>query len=270
MSKITVFSRAWEGYGCGRFLEEGERLGLDVSLGIPGETEVVEGVVLLRTGGGGKTRDEDFLVLRELEGNGIRVVNGAGAVELCCDKFRAGEVLRGAGLSVPETYLWREGMSFDEVVELLGCPFVAKCVRGFKGEAVELCHSVEEFERFLERFVGGPGILVQKFVESSRGRDLRVLVVGGKVFGAMVRQACGDEFRSNVALGAEVSVFEIDDDLKEVAERAAGALGVEIAGVDFLFDGDSFVIAEVNCCPGFAGFERITGKNVAAAILESL
>ena len=45
-------------------------------------------------------------------------------------------------------------------------------------------------------------------------------------------------------------------------------VGLDIAGIDLLFDGDHFRICEANSAPGFEGFEPATGINVARQILE--
>jgi glutathione synthase/RimK-type ligase-like ATP-grasp enzyme len=45
-------------------------------------------------------------------------------------------------------------------------------------------------------------------------------------------------------------------------------VGLEIAGVDLLFDGAGYCVCEVNSAPGFQGFESATGCNVARAMLE--
>ena len=57
----------------------------------------------------------------------------------------------------------------------------------------------------------------------------------------------------------------------ELALRAANATGARFAGVDLLYrrDGTCYVI-EVNAVPGWRAFERVSGVDVAAAVVSSL
>ena len=46
-------------------------------------------------------------------------------------------------------------------------------------------------------------IIIQECIEDSLGRDLRVLVVNGKVVGCMMRQSVDGDFRANITRGGE-------------------------------------------------------------------
>ena len=63
-----------------------------------------------------------------------------------------------------------------------------------------------------------------------------------------VTGACGQEERSTVS-------------------RAAVALGLNVAGVDFLRANHGPVIMEVNSSPGLEGIEKATGKDIAGQII---
>jgi len=49
---------------------------------------------------------------------------------------------------------------------------------------------------------------------------------------------------------------------------AAEALGLDVAGVDLLFTDDGYTVCECNSAPGFEGFERATGIDIARAIID--
>ena len=114
------------------------------------------------------------------------------------------------------------------------------------------------------------GVLVQQFVGESRGRDLRVMVVGSSVVAAMERRAAPDEFRSNVHRGGRTEKVTLTPELVRIAERAAGVLGVAMAGVDLIVSRDGPLVLEVNSSPGLEGIERATGADVASAVIEHL
>jgi RimK family alpha-L-glutamate ligase len=108
---------------------------------------------------------------------------------------------------------------------------------------------------------------LQEFIKKSSGRDIRVIVCGDKVVGGMKRQS-NKGYKSNFHQGGSVKKVPVNDELAELAVEAAKAVGLHIAGVDFLIDEDSYKICEINASPGFEGFEKATGINVAEYLLN--
>ena len=51
-------------------------------------------------------------------------------------------------------------------------------------------------------------------------------------------------------------------------EQDAKVLNLDIAGIDLLFDKDGYKICEANSNPGFSGFEKFCGIDVADRITE--
>jgi len=97
---------------------------------------------------------------------------------------------------------------------------------------------------------------------------LRVLVIGGKVVGAMKRTAPEGDFRANISSGGTGEVFPITDEIEYIAREAAKVLGLDIAGIDLLFDHRGFRVCEANSNPGFHGFEKYCDLDVADIITE--
>jgi len=112
-------------------------------------------------------------------------------------------------------------------------------------------------------------ILLQEFVAEARGRDIRALVVGGRVVGAMRRIASGaGEFRSNLHRGGRGEPVELPPEYEQEAIRAARAVGLEVAGVDLLESNSGPKITEVNSSPGLRGIERALRIDIAAEIVS--
>ena len=112
--------------------------------------------------------------------------------------------------------------------------------------------------------------LVQEYIGESHGRDVRALVVGGKVVAAMRRVATGTEFRSNFHLGGSVEAVEITPKLAQIAVNAAKILELDIAGVDLLESQRGPLVLEVNSSPGLEGIEKASQINVAGAVASFL
>ena len=109
---------------------------------------------------------------------------------------------------------------------------------------------------------------MQKFVKSSRGRDIRVNVVGGKVVCAMERHSENGDFRSNVTLGGSAKACSLSKEQKDIAARACRALGLDFAGVDVLFGENGPLICEVNSNPHFKSTLDATGIDLAGVIMK--
>src|SRR5882672_10102173 len=192
-------------------------------------------------------------VVRQLEALGVPVVNGAAGIANSRDKLRALQLLAQAGVDMPRTVLARGGGDIKELVAHVGgLPAILKLIQGTQGVGVMIAHSEAEVESILSTFWDlGQEILLQEFIAESRGRDVRALVVGDRVAGAMRREARSGEFRSNLHRGGEGS-----------------ALGLDVAGVDLLEAEAGPKVMEVNSSPGFEGLERATGLDIAGAIVE--
>ena len=84
----------------------------------------------------------------------------------------------------------------------------------------------------------------------------------------MKRQAQPGEFRSNLHRGGSSSLVKITPAERATAVKAAGIMGLNVAGVDILRSERGPLVMEVNSSPGLEGIEKSTGKDVAGMIIE--
>ena len=108
---------------------------------------------------------------------------------------------------------------------------------------------------------------MQEFVASSKGKDIRINVVGNKAVVSMLRENDND-FRSNISSGGHGEKYEPKPEYLDLAVKAAQALSLDFAGVDVLFGEDGPIICEVNSNPQFASTLKATGVNLADYIVE--
>lgn len=210
-------------------------------------------------------------VIRHMESlPGVAVINSSDAVMCARDKLLAHQVFAEAGIPFPRTVLARQPSDVSKMVRLVGGPpVILKLLSGTHGKGVMLGRDLDEIQASLDTvWALNQTLLIQEYVRESAGTDIRVLVVGGRVLGAMQRQAQLGRFRANVHQGAAVSAYPLDDELEWLALRAAEVTGLEIAGVDLVRGADGYRVIEVNSAPGFEGFERATGRNVASEMLR--
>jgi ribosomal protein S6--L-glutamate ligase len=211
-------------------------------------------------------------VVRQLEDMGVFVLNGSHAITVARDKLRALQILSQHRVPFPPTVFVRSGEEVLAAVERVGgAPVIVKLVEGTQGVGVILAETSKVAQAIVETLsTVGKNVLIQRFVEESRGTDVRAFCVGGRVVAAMRRTASGDEFRSNVHRGARAEGIALSPEYEKVALRAAAIMGLAVAGVDMLESKEGPLVMEVNSSPGLEGIEGATRVDVASAIVQHL
>lgn len=239
------------------------------SILLKGKTVDLPDVVIPRMGSG--TGYFGHSVLRHLERLGVPVLNTSAAVEVTKDKLHASQVFAENHLPTPKTMLVKDPINVKLVEQEIGFPCVVKIFAGSYGKGVYLCQDkqgLQDFVEFAHGIKSDEAIIVQEYIASRPGQDVRVLVVGNTVLGAMKRSSKDGSFKANITRGGVGENFPLNDKIVDIALKTTNALGLDIAGVDLLFDGDDYKLCEANSAPGFKGFEKYTGVNVAKAIID--
>lgn len=209
-------------------------------------------------------------VVNHFEMMGVPVLNPPASIARSRDKLRALQYLSRSGLDIPRTVMAHDRSNVRRLVEEVnGLPVIIKLIKGTQGVGVMIAHTLSEVQTILDTFWDlGQEIVLQEFVAESDGRDVRALVVGDRVVGAMRRKAKSGEFRSNIHRGGEGQAIELTEPYMEAAVRAARIVGLEVAGVDMLEGHAGPRLMEINSSPGFEGLERATRMDIAGAIID--
>jgi len=198
--------------------------------------------------------EDGLWALSELSATGVRVLNPPAALISAHDKLVTARALRRAGLPHPET---RPLTAWEEPPDCSSFPLVVKPRFGSWGRDVSLCRDRGELERCLEhlshrRWFRSHGGLIQELIPPL-GHDMRLVVAGGTVVGAVKRVAPPGEWRTNVALGAVREPVEPPPIACELAVAAASAVGGDLVGVDLLPLGPGrYVVLEINAAVDFS------------------
>lgn len=189
-------------------------------------------------------------ILQRLEESGMRVVNPPRSLEIAIDKWLTLDRLHASGLPVPQTICCQGREAALEAFEQLGGDVVVKPLFGGEGRGILRVDQPDLAWRVfttLEQL--GSVIYVQEFIEGP-GFDIRVLVVGQRM--VAVRRVARGDWRNNLSRGAAAEPMTLEIELEQAARSACQALGLEIAGVDFLpTRGGDLRLLEVNAVPGW-------------------
>ncbi len=208
---------------------------------------------------GSATTYFDLSVIRHLERLGVYSVNSSHCVETVRDKLFTQQILAENNLPVPKTMLVKFPTDVNFVEKYLNFPVVVKTLSGTQGNGVYLIenkHNFEDLMGFIEASKQNTNIILQEYIASSHGRDLRVFVVGSRVVACMQRTSQGGAFKANFSRGANVTQYEITPEIEWLATETTRLLDLQIAGIDLLFDKDHFLVCEANSSPGFKGIEK--------------
>lgn len=219
--------------------------------------------------------DKDVYLAKRLEKSGVRLFNSASAVEICDNKILTALTLNNKvktpkTIIAPKTF---EGVNYSDKTFLknatkeLGFPLIIKEAYGSFGHQVYLANNLEQAENIIDG-LGYKDFLMQEFISSSYGKDVRVNVVGGKVVCAMLRYNEND-FRSNISSGGKMKKITLNAKQEELAVKVCKIIGLDFAGVDILFgENDQPILCEVNSNPHFKSSLECTGVDMSKEIIK--
>jgi len=209
-------------------------------------------------------------MVRHFEMMDVFSTSGNLAIARSRDKLRSLQVLSKNDVDMPKTVFASNKSSAKDVIELSGgAPLVLKILEGTQGVGVVLVDSEKAAKSVLDAFYGmDVNLLVQEFIEEAGGADIRALVVGGEVVGAMKRQGAEGDFRSNLHQGGSATSYKLNRKEKSTALAAAKAMGLGICGVDMIPSSRGPLVMEVNSSPGLEGIEKSTKIDIAGKIMD--
>ncbi len=283
--RIHIFARKRFNYSNRRFRDEAKHLGFQLKVIDPAEYEMVLGrqspllfrnskpikdvnVVVPRMGA--SITNYALAVLSQFEMMNVPILNRPSNILRTRNKLRCLQMLSRHDIDIPRTIVARYPSDLESSVEMVGgFPVVLKLLSGSQGVGVMIAENMQSIQSTVDTLWSlGQDILIQECVQESVGRDVRVIVVGGKVVAAMRRQARIGEFRSNVHRGGVATAIEPTDDQVRIAKQATQIVGLDVAGVDLLESHEGAKVIELNSSPGLEAIEKVTEVNIARKILE--
>ena len=209
-------------------------------------------------------------VVRQFEMMDVFSVVHSQALVRSRDKLRSLQLLASSGVGLPKTVFTNYSKEVNKIIESVGgAPLIVKLLEGTQGHGVVLGPTKKASESIIEAFHAMKArVIVQEFISESKGADIRVFVVDGKVVGAMKRQGKEGEFRSNLHQGGSGELIKLSKAERVAALKAASSMDLQVAGVDMLQSERGPLILEVNSSPGLQGIEKTINKDIAGSIIK--
>lgn len=233
--------------------------------------------VIPRIGGSGF--DHSVMILKQISENMNLFSTGyERGMKICSNKFLSAQVLSKNKIRNPKQVLAFQPNDYKELIDLVdGLPCVAKLQRGSLGVGVMILNDELAASTSLRSFQTlGASVILQKYINSgSPANDIRVFVIGPetkkpKIF-SYKRYALDTDFRSNYSISGLGEKVDITEEERQMAIDSALSVGLGVCGVDIMRDSvnkDKPYVIEINGTPGIKGVERVTGENVAGAIID--
>ena len=208
--------------------------------------------------------------LRLLNDWGVPTVNSYEVANICGDKLLTSAALERGGVPSPRTMIAFTPESALEACEELAYPVVMKPAVGSWGRLLARVNDRDAAEALLEHKVTlgsfhHGAFYIQEFVHKP-GRDIRSFVVGDQTICAIYRDS--PHWITNTARGASASNCPVTDELHELSQAAARAVGGGVLAID-LFESDrGLLVNEVNYTMEFRNSIDTTGVNIPARIID--
>ncbi|MEI3162846.1 MAG: RimK family alpha-L-glutamate ligase [Lachnospirales bacterium] len=217
--------------------------------------------------------DKDIPLAKRLEKMGLKLFNSALAIENCDNKALTYIELKGI-VNMPKTIVapmtyrnigYNNTDFVKNAIDKLGLPIVIKECYGSFGQQVYLG---ESYEKAIEIVTNtNEPLIFQEFIAESKGKDIRINMVGNQAVASMLRYNNND-FRANITNGGSMKNYTPTEEEIAVAQKVCKALNLDFGGVDILFGKNGPIVCEVNSNAHFKNIFDCTGVNVADYIGE--
>ena len=228
-----------------------------------------------------RSKSNDFAnwqgMMYDLEESDVPVINSLDVHLLCADKWRTYVSLKKIGAKQPNSLLINSPEKSKDVYERLNTkfPVVLKTQLGTGGVGVVKIENETQLlatTQLIHRLKQERGMMLQEFIPLEY--DIRVIVLAGKIHGAMKRPVPSGDFRSNVHQGSEPEKMELTELEKmevEIVLKAMKPRGGWI-GVDLIpsknREKERPYVLEVNTQPGTVGYNTIIKGDILKEVLK--
>lgn len=222
--------------------------------------------------------DKDTYLCSLFERENIPTFNSSYSIYYSDNKILMYDLLKRNNIRIPRTFFAPktfEGLNRNihefayKIMEQLSYPVVIKEAYGSFGEQVYLINNKDELDKKIDE-LNYKDFLIQEYISSSKGKDVRINIVDHKFICAIKRENKND-FRSNISSGGEATNYVPNKKFIDLAIEVSKIFKFDFCGVDIMFleNGDP-IICEVNSSPQFVSTYNATNINLADYIAKMI
>jgi len=208
-------------------------------------------------------------ISRIFEAHGIPVVNSSLVAERCGDKYITSQILAQSGIPTPRVYMAFDAESALRAIEAMGYPCVLKPVVGSWGRLLAKVDNRHMAESLIEHKtalgVNHQVFYIQEYINKP-GRDIRAFVIGDETICAIYRSS--ENWITNTARGGIATNCPVTDEIAELCQRAAYAVGGGVLALDLFETDNGFTINEINHTMEFRNSISTTGVNIPEKMID--
>lgn len=223
--------------------------------------------------------DKDVKLANYIEHQRIKVFNSSESIRLCDDKSLTYLKLLNCNIKQPKTVfsplLYYHNASEDNdfisfIISKFEFPLVFKECFGSFGKQVYLINNVDELKDKIRSVDSWPYI-IQEFIKTSYGKDLRIYVVGGEVKAVMKRENTKGDFRANIEMGSQGTLYNANNKQIDMAVRVSKELGLDFGGIDLLFgENEEPIFCEANSNAYFNELNKVANVKTEDYIFDHI
>lgn len=199
-------------------------------------------------------RCHELWLVEHLENMNVRVINTGFTIKSCRDKLITHTLVDKTFVPQIKT-LQLLDRSYDDICNIFGNRFILKYRSGSQGQSIYLIEAKEQFDSIVLN-INKDEFLIQEYIETSYGQDIRVYIVGDNVIGAALRKN-DNSFMSNLAQGGLSYDYPLTDELKKNSLAIKDILKGDIISVDYVIGKSGLLFCEANTNAGFASFNYL-------------
>jgi [lysine-biosynthesis-protein LysW]--L-2-aminoadipate ligase len=208
-------------------------------------------------------------ISRIFEAQGVPVVNPSVVAERCGDKYVTSQILVKSGIPTPRVLMAFDEESALRAIEAMGYPCVLKPVVGSWGRLLAKVENRHMAESLIEHKatlgVNHQVFYIQEYINKP-DRDIRAFVVGDEAICAIYRSS--ENWITNTARGGVATHCPVTDEMAELCQRAAQAVGGGLLALDLFETEKGLTVNEINHTMEFRNSITTTGVNIPQKMIE--
>jgi len=199
--------------------------------------------------------------LYEMLSHSIPTVNTYESFAISEDKFKTAQLLKRNGITTADYMLCHrdDASGLKDILREWGGKIVYKPTDGWGGMGLVKIENEATLDMIMP-FLNQTDIryfYVERFIKYDN-TDFRIDIVDGEFVSCYGRQAPKDNWKTNITAGGSIIMREANDEVIEIAKKATKIAGLDISGVDLIYDEEreEYVVLEINGIPAFATPEQ--------------